>query len=83
MKTVAICTTLPPQRRKRRVFRAPVAHPDQILIGNQWAAEIDGDTVPIGKHTSPEAALLAARYLASNDDDVTALISPDGTQRYI
>jgi len=39
--------------------------------------------VPIGKHTSPEAALLAARYLASNDDDVTALVSPDGTQRYI
>ena len=53
------------------------------MIGNQWVAEIDGDTVPIGEHKSPEEALLAARYLASNDDDVTALVSPDGSQRYI
>ena len=54
-----------------------------MLIGNQWVAEIEGDTVPVGEHNSPEAALLAARYLACNDDDVTALISPDGAQRYI
>ena len=83
MKTVAICTTLPTKRKKRRAIRQPLPHPGQLLIGNQWVAEIEGDTVPIGEHKSPEAALLAARYLACNDDDVTALISPDGAQRYI
>lgn len=83
MKTVAICTTLPTKRKNRRAIRQPLPHPGQLLIGNQWVAEIEGDTVPVGEHNSPEAALLAARYLACNDDDVTALISPDGAQRYI
>ena len=83
MKTVAICTTLPTKQKKRRVISKPLSHPGQMLIGNQWVAEIEGDTVPVGEHNSPEAALLAARYLACNDDDVTALISPDGAQRYI
>ena len=83
MKTVAICTTLPTKRKNRRAIRQPLPHPGQLLIGNQWVAEIDGDTVPVGEHNSPEAALLAARYLACNDDDITALISPDGAQRYI
>ena len=46
-------------------------------------AEIDGDIVPVGEHSSPEAALLATRYLACNDDDVTALISPDSAQQYV
>ena len=82
MKTVAICTTLPTKRKNRRAIRQPLPHPGQLLIGNQWVAEIDGDTVPVGEHGSP-AALLAARYLACNDDDITALISPDGAQRYI
>ena len=83
MKTVAICTTLPTKRKNRRAIRQPLPHPGQLLIGNQWVAEIDGDTVPVGEHGSPEAALLAACYLACNDDDITALISPDGAQRYI
>ena len=83
MKTVAICTTLPTKRKNRRAIRQPLPHPGQLLIGNQWVAEIEGDTVPVGEHNSPEAALLAARYLACNDDDITALISPDGTERYI
>ena len=83
MKTVAICTTLPTKRKNRRAIRQPLPHPGQLLIGNQWVAEIDGDTVPVGEHGNPEAALLAARYLACNDDDITALISPDGAQRYI
>ena len=83
MKTVSICTTLPTKRKNRRAIRQPLPHPGQLLIGNQWVAEIEGDTVPVGEHNSPEAALLAARYLACNDDDVTALISPDGAQRYI
>ena len=81
MKTLAIATTLPPPQKKRRVIAPPYPHPQ--LIGNQWVAEIDGDTVPVGQHFSPEAALLAARYLACNDDDVTALVSPDGSQCYI
>tara|TARA_R100000329_G_C7545348_1_gene192604 strand:+ start:267 stop:518 length:252 start_codon:yes stop_codon:yes gene_type:complete len=83
MKTVAICTTWPTNRKKRRAIRPPISHPGQMLIGNQWVAEIEGDTVPVGEHNSPEAALLAARYLACNDDDITALISPDGAERYI
>lgn len=83
MKTAAICTTWPTNRKKRRAIRPPISHPGQMLIGNQWVAEIEGDTVPVGEHNSPEAALLAARYLACNDDDITALISPDGTERYI
>ena len=83
MKTVAICTTLPTKRKNRRAIRQPLPHPGQLLIGNQWVAEIDGDTVPVGEHGSPAAALLAARYLACTDDDITALISPDGTERYI
>ena len=83
MKTVAICTTLPTKQKKRRAIRLPLRNAGQLLIGNQWVAEIEGDTVPVGEHNSPEAALLAARYLACNDDDITALISPDGTERYI
>ena len=83
MKTVAICTTLPTKRKNRRAIRQPLPHPGQLLIGKQWVAEIDGDTVPVGEHGSPEAALLAARYLACNDDDITALLSPAGAQRYI
>ena len=83
MRTLAIAATLPPPRKKTRFLRAQISHPDQVLIGTQWGAEIDGDTVPIGEHKSPEEALLVARYLACNDDDVTALVSPDGSQRYI
>ena len=65
MKTVAICTTLPTKRKNRRAIRQPLPHPGQLLIGNQWVAEIEGDTVPVGEHNSPEAALLAA-LLACN-----------------
>tara|TARA_R100001509_G_scaffold151538_1_gene111050 strand:+ start:411 stop:656 length:246 start_codon:yes stop_codon:yes gene_type:complete len=81
MDAVAICTTWP--KKGRRFFYSCAPMPGRVLIGNQWVAEIDGDIVPVGEHSSPEAALLAARYLACNDDDVTALISPDGAQRYI
>ena len=64
MKTVAICTTLPTKRKNRRAIRQPLPTPG-IVNGNQWVAEIEGDTVPVGEHNSPEAALLAARYLAA------------------
>ena len=48
-------------RKKAGGFYSCAPMPGRVLIGNQWVAEIDGDIVPVGEHSSPEAALLAAR----------------------